>query len=567
MTTDHQTLRGLVETEIERYIESARQNVPAFLTEELSFGAVLLSQLKHLRFDAWPLTLNFILALPTLVVRRTANLAEKLGYYGLQAFLEKIPLPLVTSYERAMAAALERRVFGAGSDRDTPLLKALESMPAIEEASDLDFLRRDAWIRSEVTRCIDRWTSVRMQVVGALSSVSVVIGSYAFFRRDENLASLSGPELAARQLHDMAVNDFFLGRALGSVFYTFAPVHPTVTQSVIATAFTVGLLALLTFAVNLLSDPLQRLIGSQRRQLLRAIDEVEERLVFSLKRRLRRSAKATGRRFDTIDDVLDAASESGRIVLGATKGVFGRAGARVVDEWHTMANVVGPRVLALLFVVYYGGIIVLASYAIERNLNERLARARRLVHAGSYRAALAETDTLLRSGRFSDSIELIALRARSFCGIGQVRPCAEAYERAIRLDPRYGMDQDTIDTLVAALVETGNFYPRRVIVDLIGARVVPDLKALALSRRPLKRWGLAKALEQLGETNLPYVTYLELDLQLAHRCKDRIEVIETVADFGRPEVVERLRDLLAKPSEKCIHAAIYEALKKLAPQR
>src|SRR5262249_12124874 len=159
----------------------------------------------------------------------------------------------------------------------------------------------------------------------------------------------------------------------------------------------------------------------------------------------------------------------------------------------------------------------------------------------------------LRSGRFEDSIELIALRARAFCGVRQVRPCAEAYERLIRLDPRYGMDQETIDTLIAALADTGNFYPRRVIVDLIGARVVPQLKATALERRPVERWAIAKALEQLGEKDLPYVAYMDLDLHLARRCKDKVDVLDKVADAGRPEVAERLRDILAKPSEKCLH--------------
>jgi hypothetical protein len=351
------------------------------------------------------------------------------------------------------------------------------------------------------------------------------------------------------------------------VFYAFAPVHPSVTQTVIALSATIGLLAALTFAVNALSDPLQRLLGSQKRQLLRAIDEVEERLVVALKRQLRRGAqKASGRRYDTMDDVLDAATESGKVVLFATTSVPGKIARRFADEWRMMTNAVGTGILVTLMLIYFGGSLVLASYLIERHLQGKLETARALVHARSYRAALFQIDALLRSGRYEDSLEIIALRARSLCGIKETRACAEQYERLLRLDPRYAMEAEVSDALIASLAETGNYYPRRVIVDLLGARVVPQLKALALERRPVERWAIAKTLEQLGEKDLPYVTYMEIDLQLARRCKDKVNVIEKVADAGRPEVTERLRDILAKPSEKCLHEAIYDALAKVAPK-
>jgi hypothetical protein len=580
------SVRSLVETEIERYVDTTHNHVKQVVNAHFSLRAVLLAHKRHLRFDAWRLVLNFILALPTLVVRRGSSLAEKLGFDGLHHLLEKVPLPLPTAYEREMAEAIERDLFAVGGRQDSAVLKAIEADAAMQEVlrslgKRVEFLRKDAWIREEVHKCLHRWSALRAQMFGGLSSVAVVLVSYAFFRAPERSPNLSGAALAAWQARDLAASEFFLGRALGNVFYTIAPVHPSFTQIMLATLTTLALIAGLTLFVSLTSDPLQRLIGSQKRQLHRTLDELEELLALSLKRRLRRAenGEVDAAKYDTLDDVLDLAAESGKVVARATaetaqEAVAGgkRAAGRVLapvakrlrGEWDVMEKVLGPGLLRFFVVLFYGGMFAASLVMYNRLNTERIENARRLVQAGSYRNALVLLDSLLGMRRFADDAELLALKARSFCGLNEVRGCAEAYERLMSIHPSYSQDEEAITQLIDALARSGHWYPRRVLVEQVGNRIVPRLRALALERRRIERWEIARTLDQLGDSHQPVMQYFEIEMTLARTCKAKIAALEKYAETERPDAIERLRDMLAKPSEKCLHEEIRTTLAKVS---
>src|SRR5690606_2201428 len=123
--------------------------------------------------------------------------------------------------------------------------------------------------------------------------------------------------------------------------------------------------------------------------------------------------------------------------------------------------------------------------------------------------------------------------------------------------------ETAITTLLDALATTGHWYARRVLVEQVGNTVAPRLRKLALERRKLERWELARALDQLGERQQPIATYVDLELALARRCKDKIAALDKIGDARRPEAEHRLRELLAKPKETCLHEAARAALEQI----
>jgi hypothetical protein len=86
-----------------------------------------------------------------------------------------------------------------------------------------------------------------------------------------------GEKLARASAKANAAESFFLGKGLGSAYYTFFPPHLSQSDILLATVPILFGVALITWIVTFLSDPVQYGLGLHRRRLERLLVSLENR--------------------------------------------------------------------------------------------------------------------------------------------------------------------------------------------------------------------------------------------------------------------------------------------------
>src|SRR5262249_7181557 len=188
------------EQEIGRYVEERRQALDDFLRECFSFRGTCNVFWRTLRSDLLRHPLNFILAIPKLLITRIAGVMEKFGRYSLARRFQRLSLVLRSGFENAREEQIVGSLIGASDEAE--IRGALEG--------PLSHFRRARPAFLELAR----------------GAVTMAV-AYALFGRAVLSPYEMGQRLAAPAARERASSRFFLGRGVGSAFYHFFPPHPT----------------------------------------------------------------------------------------------------------------------------------------------------------------------------------------------------------------------------------------------------------------------------------------------------------------------------------------------------
>jgi len=171
-------------------------------------------------------------------------------------------------------------VTGSGGDA---LLAEILDQPEIQSLfqDQLDLIeaksRQEGFRRSLEARLTDY--SLSRTAINELSGKIIALAGGATMLGKMTPGVISfGTVLAGAIAQQSAISSFFLGPALGGLYYSIFPASASLGQAVASTSSVLAMLAIFLAFSGVITDPLQARLGVHKRRLNRLIDGLEDAL-------------------------------------------------------------------------------------------------------------------------------------------------------------------------------------------------------------------------------------------------------------------------------------------------
>jgi hypothetical protein len=276
---------------IATYVERCRNKIPSFVESNFTLEQSWRLQRPTLWFDLACAPLNSAWALPHLALHKATESLERVGYPRLAQWAKVLPPGIKTGYQRQIERLICTDLLEWDRERSPAalpqgFLRELEAVPALRNAIERpEFQESSSTCARALVELLRQFSSGRA-LVSDLSGAALTLALSWWILGSTSL-SLSGiaQGVAQKSAHERAASRFFLGKKLGSRFYSVF--QPNVHESTIWTILIllgVGL-TLGAMACTILSDPLRKVLGFHRNRLEALVSQVEKELiVFSHKR-------------------------------------------------------------------------------------------------------------------------------------------------------------------------------------------------------------------------------------------------------------------------------------------
>jgi hypothetical protein len=266
-----------------RYLAQREEKIGPVVKEGLSLESCLGLQSRSFLTDLVRYPVNTFWAIPYLTIRKVLDFGTNLGLEIAHSVLPMVPRALKTDFQKEVERMLSNELFGlsdqgaGGSELRRELEKdsRMKTFFSIPEWNDL-CLRAESEIRKEITE----YCQVQNGFTD-LAASGAILGAAQYFFGDRSLDVFAmGRRWAGLWARREATSHFFLGRKVGHLFYQVVkPPPPTTNQVIIATMAALGLLAVFSSLINVLSLPVQSKFGFQEKQLRKLLRTVEDRLL------------------------------------------------------------------------------------------------------------------------------------------------------------------------------------------------------------------------------------------------------------------------------------------------
>ncbi len=243
---------------IERDIlASARAEIPTFCRKHFGLLGALRLHWLSFRTDLFLAPINLFLVGPKLALNLVGWVLQSLGLKRLSLFLQRVDMSVPTSLRRRIRADLAH---------------ALIDFDHLEASIQLE-QRRD-W-RRRVDRLIEDYLSARDAI--AEFSAGLMVLAFGFFALDRlTPGALSlGPILASGIAYEDAVQSFWLGPWAGGLWYGAFGVETPWYWTVGMIAGMIGVVAIMSTVIGIVTDPVQTWLGIHQRRLRRLVDRIE----------------------------------------------------------------------------------------------------------------------------------------------------------------------------------------------------------------------------------------------------------------------------------------------------
>ena len=234
------------------YFTACRARIPAFAARHLGWTGSLRLHRRALGLDLVRAPANVLLVGPALLLRLATLVAGWLGRSRLATWLVRRELFLETR--------LSRHIAGLVLDE----LLQLDRLPELPPG----WQARSRHLLAEYVAA--RHAAAELGAIALLVTLGI-----AFLHRLTPSAISLGPMLAQEMAHQEAVAGFWLGPALGSLWYGWFPVATGWPALIAITLGVMMAFALLATFAGLVMDPLQQMLGVHRYRLRRLVDTLE----------------------------------------------------------------------------------------------------------------------------------------------------------------------------------------------------------------------------------------------------------------------------------------------------
>jgi hypothetical protein len=271
---------AIVRDGVQRYIESRRGRIEAFVDRHFTLVRSLALHRRALGWDLLRAPANLFLAGPALAVKLMAWAARRAGMERVARWLAVRRLLLETEVAREiewlvatelLEIPCRRRDRVSYRDAIAETILADERAAALLVApagADPDFRRR-------LTAAVETYLGSRTATAEIMTGfVSAGLGALVVKQATPGLVTLSSA-LAGMIAQQMAIAAFPLGAGLGGLWYSLFPAAagPGLLAATTAGVFLGG--AMLAAFSGVVTDPLQRRLGLHRRKLERLLQILE----------------------------------------------------------------------------------------------------------------------------------------------------------------------------------------------------------------------------------------------------------------------------------------------------
>ncbi len=286
---NYNRVSAAIEECVAQYISERRNQIPEFVAGHFSLKETIEIQKRTFLRDVLANPLNSLWSIPYLTLKKIVETLDKQGVRQFTHLFLKIPAGIKTGYqdEIEQIVAQDFLQWNSRSASENNLLLQL-----LQDHSDLKkTLFTDQKIKltytAEFREVLDHYSATRASIADLAGSLLTVIVGWIYFG-DKTLGILGiGDRIARRMAKDKAASQFFLGKGMGSKYYTLFPPQPTSSQILVSTIAVGVLLTFMSLIASALSDPLRKKLGLQEKKLHALLDDLETILLVQYKRRLK----------------------------------------------------------------------------------------------------------------------------------------------------------------------------------------------------------------------------------------------------------------------------------------
>ncbi len=274
----YRQLESAIQRGATRYFAGCRAQVEPFVRRHFRYPGVWQVNKQALGWDLLRAPINLFWAPFYLLLLLLGFLLGKLGWTWVRRWLYRTPSGMITQVQRYLTEAafrevLQRPMAEGETDRlHQCIVEEIESLPV--EWVETEALTEQ--LNTAVHDALSHYAITRTASADITNSIlSAALGAFAFQKFTPGGIAV-GLTLSSWVSYHFAVNDFFLGETLGSLYYSVISPSP----SPLLTLLTIGAV-LLAFAIfstfsGFITDPIQRWLRLHHYRLNRMIDQLEK---------------------------------------------------------------------------------------------------------------------------------------------------------------------------------------------------------------------------------------------------------------------------------------------------
>ncbi|MBC7713954.1 MAG: hypothetical protein H7177_11485 [Rhizobacter sp.] len=274
---------------LDSYINERNKIISLYLKNHLIISYCFKVQAKHIAKDFFRNPINVIWAIPYFSIKKTLEVAEKMGSEWAKLALLKCPKGLRTDYQKEIEQSILKEVFGFSANKKLQSVFELEILrhPKLQDISPALLQKIVSIVELDIRTEVNLQCSKQQEVTALAASAAFIFIAHKKFGSHSLDIFGIGKEIAAIWAKKKAVSTFVFGKTLGRAYYNYSPPTPTSKQVVIATLASIVIFSLLSSAIGVLSYPIQNKLGLCRKQLQSLIGLTYEKLIVSLIRIIR----------------------------------------------------------------------------------------------------------------------------------------------------------------------------------------------------------------------------------------------------------------------------------------
>lgn len=285
-------IESLLARAARRYIASRRERIPAFCSRHFSLKGAFRLHRQALGHDLWKAPANALWAVPYFVAQGAGIIAGKLGHGKTSLWLKTLP----PGFETAVAREVEWLIYtellelpirqGERHSEHDALLGTLMADEAIARLLLPDLLALDAYAhqgtaREKLEQFFATYTGSRVAAADLTGSLLSLAAGAATLKQFTPGAMALGSATAAILAQELAITQFALGPALGSLYYGLFPATASTGLVVASISGAMAALGILSAISGMVTDPLQEVLGLHQNRLQRLLDAIESQLTGS----------------------------------------------------------------------------------------------------------------------------------------------------------------------------------------------------------------------------------------------------------------------------------------------
>ena len=271
---------------IEAYIAERRSRVDGFCEKYYGWKGALRIRADSIKEDLTVGFLNALWAVPFVTLQTAFRWLDKLGIDAPKRWFDHVPPQIKTASRKKTEWVLVTELL------ELPFQSGLlrSSKDSLSDALKVNFgqHKNETDWKSFCPTGPETWKqeltgySSESSSAADLATLAVTVFSAWLLFGNTSLGVIQmGSELADKLAHDEATSGFFLGDAIGSVFYNIFPQDPSIQQLCISVAIIIALISILSIVIHGLIDPVHTALGVHQRKLHRFLDAMEDRLKIS----------------------------------------------------------------------------------------------------------------------------------------------------------------------------------------------------------------------------------------------------------------------------------------------